>query len=333
MTQPPSKVARPFEVVRSGGENLGFRKTLGGHWRTLSPFLARIFHPLLRPETRPWTYELEDPDVGPVALTGRFYQGGENEAIVCLHGLGGSTESGYMALMLRAAAEAGLSCLLLNCRGADRSGADIYHSGLSADLASALRCPELAPMKKVHLFGYSIGGHIALCYGTGEVDPRITKIAAVGSPLHLAAAADDFDAPRFNIYRSHIMDALKEIYTAAYQRRPHGIEPLSARKIQKIRDWDEAVIAPRFGFESANHYYETQSIGPRLDELRVDALYIGATCDPMVKASAVRPYLDVPRLKAIWDDQAGHLGFSPDFQMGQPGTVGLEAQVISWFRS
>jgi hypothetical protein len=329
----PTKFAQPQEAARSEVENVGFKKALRGHLRTLSPFLTRSFRPLARPETRLWRYELEDPDVGPVTLTGRFYPGGENEAIVCLHGLGGSTESGYMALMLRAAAEAGLSCLLLNCRGADRAGADIYHSGLSADIAAALRSAELALMKKIYLFGYSIGGHIALRYAVGEVDPRIEKVAAVGSPLHLGATADDFDAPRFNIYRSHIMDALKEIYTAAYQRRPQGIEPLSARKIKTIRAWDDAVIAPRFGFESADHYYETQSVGPRLLELRLDALYVGATYDPMVKASAVRPYLEVPRMEAIWDDEAGHLGFSPNFEMGQPGPVGLEAQVLSWLRS
>lgn len=308
-------------------------QSLGGHLRTLSPFLARSFRPLIRPATEPWELEVEDPKIGPVRLSGRFYHASSDEAVICLHGLGGNTESGYMALMLRAAAEAGLSCLLLNCRGADRLGADIYHSGLSTDIVGALASRELASMQRLHLFGYSIGGHIALCYATGQIDSRIKKVAAVGSPLDLAASADHFDATSFNLYRSHVMDGLKEIYTAAYQRRPQGLAPLVARKIRKIREWDEKVIAPRFGFENADDYYQTQSVGPRLNQLNLDALYIGATHDPMVKAGAVRPYLDVSRLESVWDNRAGHLGFSPRFEFGQRGPRGLEAQVLTWFQS
>lgn len=314
-------------------QSTGIFAGLGGHLRTLAPFLSRTFRPLARPTTEPWTTELSDPDLGPVTLTGRFLSGSEDEVLVCLHGLGGSTDSGYMALMLRAAERAGLSCLLLNSRGADRSGADIYHSGLCADIEAALNSSRLARAKKIHLFGYSIGGHISLSYACGQVDPRVTKVCAVGSPLHLARAADDFDAARFNVYRSHVMDALKEIYTAAFQRNPSGIHPLEARKIQTIRGWDEGVIAPRFGFEGADHYYRSQSVGPRLASLRLDALYIGALNDPMVRARGVTPYLDVPRLKSVWCPRAGHLGFAPDFEFGQSGPTGLEDQVIAWFRS
>jgi predicted alpha/beta-fold hydrolase len=191
----------------------------------------------------------------------------------------------------------------------------------------------LSRAKRIHLFGYSIGGHISLSYACGPVDPRVTKVCAVGSPLHLASAADDFDAARFNVYRSHVMDSLKEIYTAAFQRNPSGIEPVEARQIQTIRQWDERVIAPRFGFAGAEHYYQTQSVGPRLSALKVDALYIGALNDPMVRARGVAPHLDVPRLKSVWCSRAGHLGFALDFDFGQPGPVGLEDQVIAWFRS
>lgn len=298
---------------------------------TLQPFISRSLCPLPRPETTEWSVEFDDEDVGPVRLTGRFLDAPGDDALVVLHGLGGSTESGYMALALNAAAAVGRPCLLLNCRGADRRGADLYHSGLISDIAVALASPELRRMKSIDLFGYSIGGHIALKYGCSSIDPRVRRIAAVGSPLDLRAAADDFDARGFNVYRSHVLDSLKEIHTAAYQRRPKGLLPDLARKIGKIRDWDEQIIAPRFGFDSADHYYETQSVGPRLAELKVEAIYVGASYDPMVKASAVEKYLDVPRLTSVWEGGAGHLGFRSDFDLGLPGPRGLEPQVLSWF--
>lgn len=248
-----------------------------------------------------------------------------------LHGLGGSAESGYTALALRAAERLGVTCLLLNSRGADRLGADIYHSGLTEDIAQALKSPAFDAMNSIDLFGYSIGGHIALRYVTRDVDPRVRRVAAIGSPLDLRAAADDFDNAPFNVYRGHVLDALKEIYTTAYQRRPRGIEPVSARKIQKIRDWDECIVAPRFGFESGLDYYQKESVSTHLSELKRDALYVGAVCDPMVEMKSVLPFVDAPRLKVVWDERAGHLGFPEDFDMNLPGALGLENQVFSWF--
>lgn len=290
----------------------------------------RNFRPPPRPLTSKWSMEVEDPEVGPVRLTGRLLSRSEESLLVVLHGLGGSVDSGYMALALAAAERAGQSCLLLNCRGADRSGADFYHSGLTADIAAALQSPELSGIKTIDLLGYSIGGHIALRYACGEVDARLRRVAAVGSPLDLRAAADDFDAAGLSVYRSHVLDALKEIYTAAYQRRPQGIPPHLARSIGRIRTWDEKIIAPRFGFDSADHYYRTQSAGPVLSQLKVETIYVGASHDPMISAHAVRPFLDHPLLHTVWEGGAGHLGFRSDFDLGQDAPRGLESQLLAW---
>jgi predicted alpha/beta-fold hydrolase len=201
---------------------------------------------------------------------------------------------------------------------------------LTADIEAALKSPELREARTIDLFGYSIGGHIALRYACAPTDSRVRRVAAVGSPVDLRAAADDFDAQGFNVYRSHVLDSLKEIHTAAYQRRPVGMRPDRARQISKIRDWDEQIIAPRFGFEGADHYYATQSAGPHLDRLQIDAIYVGASYDPMVKASAVHPHLEHDRITAVWEQGAGHLGFRADFDLGLPGPRGLESQVLSW---
>lgn len=311
--------------------SLSLRQMMRGHVQTLRPFFERSLRPLPRPPTSAWSHEFVDPEVGPIRLTGRLFEGSSSSAVVVLHGLGGSAQSGYMALALRAAQTLGVTCLLLNCRGADRLGSDIYHSGLTEDITQALRSPALEGTKHIDLFGYSIGGHIALRYVTRDVDPRVRRVAAIGSPLSLRAAAHDFDTAPFNVYRGHVLDALKEIYTAAYQRRPRGIEPISARKIHRIRDWDEQIVAPRFGFASGAEYYERESVCTRLSELKRDAIYIGAVCDPMVQMKSVLPFVKAPRLKVVWDERAGHLGFPVDFDMGLSGPLGVETQVFTWF--
>lgn len=322
----------PFMSTRPlASPSLSLRQRLSGHVRTLRPFFERSFRPIHRPPTTAWSHEFVDPEGEPVRLTGQLFQGNASSAIVVLHGLGGSAQSGYMALALRAAQKSGVTCLLLNCRGADRLGGDIYHSGLTEDLTQALRSPVLNGMKTIDLFGYSIGGHIALRYATRDVDERVRRVAAIGSPLSLGRAADDFDNAPFNVYRGHVLDALKEIYTAAYQRRPRGIEPLVARKIHRIRDWDEQIVAPRFGYRSGADYYEKESVSTRLSDLSRDALYVGAVCDPMVQMKSVLPFVHVPRLKVVWDQRAGHLGFPEDFDLGLSGPLGVESQVFTWF--
>lgn len=327
-----SRSGSPAEGTSPGPRPRLWERALG-HINTLKPFFERTLRPAERVATAAYLTELYDPDVGMVDVTGCYLQRDPEHVVVIIHGLGGSCDSGYMSLALRAADQLGVSALLLNCRGCDRKNSDIYHSGLTADLQAAIQSPLLAQASRISVLGYSIGGHVALCYGCREPDPRVKKIAAICSPLDLAQTADAFDRSFFNVYRGHVMDGLKEIYTASYQRRPSGVVPEQARKIRKIRDWDRQIVAPRFGFQSADHYYASQSVGPGLRAIKPEAMYVGARLDPMVGMDSVVPYLHGSGLKVVWDDRAGHLGFGPDFDLGLPGPLGLESQVLGWLVS
>lgn len=305
---------------------------LRGHTATLLPFVTRTLRPAPRPATTPLRTNVIDRDLGPVRLSAELLEHPGDELVVVVHGLGGSTRSGYMALALRAADERAQSCLLVNARGSDRSGQDISHAGLTDDLRAYLAAPELERFRHIDLFGYSLGGQLVLRYAAEQPDSRVRRAAAIGAPLLLARSTESFDAPGFSVYRRHVMSSLHEIYTAAYQRNPRGIPPLDARQIQRIREWDERVVAPRFGFPSADAYYAATSSGAVLSDLAIPALYVGALYDPMVPPRAVAPALPAPRLEVVWDLAAGHLGFDSDFDLGQPGPLGLEHQVLSWLR-
>lgn len=303
---------------------------LGGHYRTIQPFLARSLRPRRRPITERVRWEVPDPDVGQVNLTGRLLRRSREHLVVALHGLGGSVESGYMADVLCAADERGASCLLLNCRGADLSGVDLYHAGLTSDLEQVLQSELLSAFEVIDLFGYSLGGHILLSFGCEVQDARVRRIAAICSPLDLGKSADDFDASTFSVYRRHVLERLHACYTVHFQQRPVGPLPTEVRKISKIRDWDHRIVAPRFGFQSADHYYRTQSVAPRLNDLRREAIYVGAIHDPMVRAASVRETLAKSSVDSVWEERAGHIGFLPNFDLGLPGPRGLESQVLAW---
>lgn len=321
----------PKEPGRLGRRWLGMM----GHYSTIAPFVLRRIFPVVQPPTAPWAVTWEDRELGPVRLTGRLRALDGDELLVVVHGLGGSVQSGYMPLALAAAERAGMSCILLNVRGADRSGEDISHAGLTEDLQAVFQSPLLAAYRRIYLLGYSLGGHLALRYATEAPDPRLRGVVAVSSPLDLDAAAQAFDRSRWSVYRHHVLASLQAIYEARYRRRGGPLTPEEVRRIRRIREWDERVVAERFGFRGADDYYRRVSVSGCLGALQRRALYVGTHGDPMVPRDTVVGALQgaASCLDVRWATWGGHMGFAKDFDLGLPGPRGLEHQVLAWLRA
>ena len=110
-----------------------------GHLWTIAPRVRSALHPVRAAPDEAWSVAVPDDRWGTVRVTGRLREApGATAVVVVVHGLGGCTESHYIAPAANACADAGLSCLRLNLRGSDRSGEDLYHAGLTADLAAAV---------------------------------------------------------------------------------------------------------------------------------------------------------------------------------------------------
>lgn len=309
---------------------------LSGHFWTLSGRLRALLAPPVPPPAVTWSTHLDDPATGRVRLTGLL--GGPREAgclLLLVHGLGGSVGSPYLVAAAAAAERRGLATLRLDLRGADRAGEDYHHAGLTADLAAALASPELARFPCLLLAGFSLGGHLVLRYLTEEPDPRVRAGVAVCAPLDLAAGADAIDAPARWPYRRYLLNHLVEIYAAVAARRPVPVPVARARQVRRLREWDDLVVAPRFGFRDAADYYARASVGPRLAELRRPALLVAARRDPMVPAAtldgvlAARPR-SLPGLELRWAERGGHVYFPAGLDLGLPGPPGLEGQLLGW---
>jgi predicted alpha/beta-fold hydrolase len=258
---------------------------------------------------------MDDPQVGPVRLTGHLRELPGDDLLVLVHGLGGSVDSHYMIRGAKAAEAAGLSCLRVNLRGADRGGDDYYHAGLTGDLHAALASPEAGRFRRIWVIGYSLGGHVVLRTATEGVDPRLQAVAAVCAPVDLELSVVEIDSPGFWLYRRYLLRSLSDIYRAVAARRPvpYPVERLG--EIRTIREWDDRVVAPRHGFADAADYYARMSVAPWLPELRIPALLLNSECDPMVPARAVRPALEreSPNLRVDWV-RGGHVAF-PDTEV------------------
>ncbi len=306
--------------------------SLKGHFWTLGPFLRHSLLPPRVPDWQRWQTSLSDGRVGTLELSGRLSGTGASDTIVVIvHGLGGSATSYYARRAALAAARAGMDSLRLNLRGADRSGADYYHAGLTDDLDAALRSPGLAGYDNILLLAYSLGGNMMLRYLANRPEPRVRAAATVCSPIDLKPGARAIDQPRGLFYRRHILNALKDIYRSVAERREVPLSVAEADRIDTIEQWDERVIAPRHGFAGAEDYWARTSACHVLEDIETPTLFIATEGDPMVPIDTVRPWLqNATRLRRIVTQRGGHVGFpqNVDLGLGSEGTV--EDQILRW---
>lgn len=269
---------------------------------------------------------LVDPKLGELELHGLLaHAPGSQEIVVLVHGLGGDVGSHYMIGAARAAYAANLSSLRVNLRGADFSGDDFYHAGLVSDLEAVLRSTRLTRYDRIYVLGFSLGGHLALRAAEGKLDPRVVSVAAICPPLDLDRSATFIDSPEAWMYRSYVLKNLVEQYAPVAKKRHLAPSAEEAAQIRSIRVWDQKIVAPRWGFASAEHYYAMASAGPHLEELTVPSLLVVGEEDPMVPPSTIDPILAKHRSEKLVVRRvagAGHIGF-PD---------AIDPEILAWLR-
>jgi predicted alpha/beta-fold hydrolase len=276
---------------------------------------------------------VDDKTMGAVRLTGILDEpDGADSLVLIVHGYGSDAHSPHCAAMARAARLAGAASLRLSLRGADLSGEDIYHGGLTDDLRGALRSVELRRYSKVFLAGYSVGGQIALRAALDHIDDRIRSVAAICAPLDLAAGADEFDRPSRWVYRSHVFASLNRVYAATATRRPLANAVEVVRRARTTRERDELTVVPRFAFRSADDYYRRVQVADELHRLDVPSLLVVSQNDPMVPMHTLRGAIDSASsaLSVACVNTGGHMFFPRSLDLGQAGQPGLERQVTRW---
>ncbi len=333
ITVMPQNVWRHESKARSSRRLL---PGIAGHLWTIVPALFSFLHPPATPREREFHTTVKDPCLGSVRLTGLLSEvEGAETLVLIVHGLSGNASSPYCASAAQAAANAGFASLRLSLRGADYSGEDILHGGITEDLWAALAAPELAHYKHILLLGYSVGGHIAMRAAVEQMDSRVRAVAAICPPLDLNQATIAFDHPTLKPYRLHIFRGLNKAYAVTAERGRVPVSPALVARALSARERDALTVVPRFGFRSVEDYYERESVAPKLHGLRIPSLVVMSRHDPLVPAETVIPaiYNASQTLSVIWVEPGGHVYFPKNLDLGQPGALGLEAQVMRWLKA
>jgi len=232
----------------------------------------------------------------------------------------------------------GFATLAVDLRGADRRGGGFYHVAQVEDLRAVCRSPLLRRFENVFVLGFSMGGHLAVHFAARDDEARLRGVAGLCTPLDLQATQRHIDGPGQYVYRHYVLRGLKQIYAAVARRHRDVPSPDEAvQRCRTFREWDELTIAPRYGFETPEAFYEQQSAANVLGELRADTLLVLARNDPIVPPRLSLPHIaaaPVGRLRVRVLPRGGHLQFARGQSLGfddvRPGGDVIEQLAEHW---
>lgn len=217
----------------------------------------------------------------------------ERPALVLLHGLEGSSESGYILGTAEKAWLAGLNVVRLNqrnCGGTEQLTETLYHSGLSKDIRAVLmELIERDRLPEVFAAGFSMGGNLVLKMAGefGDAAPaQVRGFAAIAPSMDLASCAAKLEERANVLYQRHFVRRLKRRMRRKAKLFPAIYRIDGMRGIRSVRDFDDVITAPYCGFKDAADYYARSSADQFLKNIRRPTLIIAAQDDPVVPFAA-----------------------------------------------
>ena len=238
--------------------------------------------------------------------------------IVLLHGLEGSSESGYMLGTAEKAFAAGFNVVRLNqrnCGGTESLTPTLYHSGLSGDIREVIQeLIDLDGQTEIFAAGFSMGGNLVLKMAGefGDAAPvELQGFVAIAPAMDLAACANAIAEPRNFIYERRFVKGLKRRMHHKASLFPERYPLNGLDRVSSVREFDDVVTAKFCGFRDANDYYARSSANQFLGEIRRQTLIITAQDDPVVPFAAfTAPVLRKnSNITLLAPKHGGHCGF------------------------
>jgi hypothetical protein len=257
-----------------------------------------------------------EPDVQVLVHTQRPPASPRGEVIL-IHGLEGSSESGYALSMVAAALERGWATHRFNmrgCGGTEHLSLMSYHAGQTSDLLTVVRERRSISGAPVFVVGYSLGGNVALKLAGelgGDAIGLLEGVCSVSAPIDLAVCAEAIGRPANRLYQNRFLERLKARIRRKNQLSPDVYTLEHLEKVHSIADFDDFYTARLFGFGTAANYFRTQSSNQFLEKIRVPTLLIHAKDDPLIPFQVY----DHPAFAAntllhlVTVPHGGHLGF------------------------
>lgn len=238
--------------------------------------------------------------------------------IAIVHGLEGSCDSNYVLGIAEKAYLRGFHVVRLNqrnCGGSEKFTPTLYNSGMSDDYRAIFEeLTEVDRFNQIFFAGYSMGGNLVtkMAGEYGNSVPRALRgVCSICPALDLAACADALDKRENYFYQRHFVKGLMARYwrKAALFPKIYSRDGLGA--IRTVREFDDAITAPCFGYRDAQDYYETASARKVVAQVNVPMLMITAQDDPFVPYESFLAALveENPAIRFVAPKHGGHCAF------------------------
>jgi len=309
----------------------------GGHLQTLAGFFLQRPIRLPAPEER-----FVEVAPGIKVLCHCHWQPERKGALTILvvHGLEGSSDSGYVVGIAEKALAVGMNVVRINqrnCGGTDALAPTLYNSSLSGDVAAvANHVITQDQIERFALIGFSMGGNLVLKtageWGT-SAPKEFRAVAAVCPAMDLAVSADALHLPGNRIYEEYFMLKLRARFRAKAKLFPKNFDAGRLQGVRTLRQFDDRVTAYYCGFTGAVDYYARASAANTVERIAVPGLILHAANDPFVKItpeSRARIARN-PNLLFVETADGGHCSFlaAPNGYDGR----WAERQVVEFLRS
>jgi len=238
--------------------------------------------------------------------------------LVIVHGLEGSSDSNYVRGIAEKAFHRGFHVVRMNqrnCGGTEALTPTLYNSGMSADYRAVFEeLSNAGGFEQIFFVGYSMGGNLVTKMA-GEYGAAVPKalrgVCAVCPALDLAACADALERRDNFFYQRHFVTGLMSRYARKQKMFPGRYKLNGLGPIRTVREFDDLITAPQFGYHDAQDYYENVGAKRVAAQVRVPMLLIAAQDDPFV------PYFSFlaakinenPAIRFIDPEHGGHCGF------------------------
>ncbi len=326
----------PTQIDLEPGAFAPRRFLRGGHLQTLGGFFLLRSSRLPPAENR-----YVEVEAGVKILCHCHWQEDRQNALTVLvvHGLEGSSDSGYVIGVTQKGLAAGMNMVRVNqrnCGGTDHLAPTLYNSSLSGDIAAVARnVVEQDQVSRFALAGFSMGGNLVL-KAAGEwgreAPGEFRAVAAVCPAMDLAASADALHLPGNRIYEEYFMLKLRRRFRDKARLFPNHFDLSRLRGVRSLREFDDKITAYYCGFEGAVDYYARAAASNTVDRIAVPGLILHAANDPFVHLipETRRKIAGNPNLRFIEAADGGHCSFIAEAN-GYDGRW-AERQIVEFLR-
>jgi uncharacterized protein len=245
----------------------------------------------------------------------------ELPVIVIVHGLEGSCDSGYARGIADKAWARGFHSVRMNqrnCGGTELLTPTLYNSGLSGDYLAILMELIDEGFEKIFFAGYSMGGNLVtkMAGELGQAAPKQLRGVAVVCPaLDLSRCADALEEKQNYLYQWHFVRGLMRRYAKKCALFPDRYTQNGFGPVRTVREFDDAITAPCFGYKDAEEYYEAAGAKKVIGKVAVPLLVMTAQDDPFVPyVSFLAARVDEnPCVQFVAPEYGGHCAFVSRF--------------------